>query len=517
MIRFHRSSIRIKNTNHFERLRGAALLIAAAGCILLATLIAASPASLGDFEGESDVGGPLLAGSSSFDVAHGDYHIIGGGANMWKEKDAFHYLWRRASGDVTLTAQVNFPHPGGNAHRKAGWMVRQALTPGAPYADLVMHGSGLTALQYRLTEGGTTQEIQSKISNPQAIRLVRLGNSFSLWAAAAGGQFELAGTVEVPLHDPVYVGLAVCAHDAAKTEEATFSSVSILGGSNERIRPQPVESRLEIISVDGHKRRVVYHVEKRFEAPNWSRDGKVLLFNMEGKLYTVPVKGGEPKLLDTGEAIHCNNDHGLSPDGKWLAITNSPNHVPFVYVLPSTGGTPRQVTQTGPSYWHGWSPDGKTLAFAGIRNGNGDIYSIPVEGGADRRLTDAPGLDDGPDYSPDGQYIYFNSERTGWMQIWRMHPDGSAQEQVTRDDYANWFAHPSPDGKWIVLLSYNKTIKGHPADQDVMLRLMPAAGGEPHVLVNLFGGQGTINVPSWSPDSKRLAFVSYRLLQGGRQ
>jgi len=503
--------------NRLERLPGVWLLSALIACLIFVALIAGAETSLGEFEGESDIGGPLRAGSTTYDASRGEYHVTGGGANMWKETDAFHFLWRRASGDLTLTANVRFPHPGGNAHRKAGWMVRQGLGPGAPYADLVVHGSGLTCLQYRLTEGGTTQEIQSKISMPESIRLVRLGNTFSLWAAPAGGPFELAGTVEVPLHDPVYAGLAVCAHDAAAQEEAAFSNVSILGGNEEHVRPQPVESRLEIISVNGHKRRVIYHAEKRFEAPNWSRDGKFLLFNSEGKLYTVPIKGGEPRPLDTGDAIHCNNDHGFSPDGKWLAITNSPDHIPFVYVLPAAGGKPRQVTETGPSYWHGWSPDGKTLAFAGIRGGNGDIYSIPVEGGEDRRLTDAPGLDDGPDYSPDGQYIYFNSERTGWMQIWRMRPDGSAQEQVTHDDYANWFAHPSPDGKWLVFLSYSKTVKGHPADQDVMLRLMPAAGGEPRVLVKLFGGQGTINVPSWSPDSKRLAFVSYRLLEGSKQ
>jgi TolB protein len=517
MIRIHHCFVGITNPRRLQRQRVAWPLLALAGCILLASWIVAAPVAVGDFEGESDVGGPLLAGSTTFDASRGEYHITGGGANMWKETDAFHYLWRRATGDLTLTAQVSFPHPGGSPHRKAGWMVRQALTPSAPYADLVVHRSGLTCLQYRLAEGGSTQEIQSKISNPQAIRLVRLGNNFSLWAAPAGGQFELAGTVEVPLSDPVYVGLAVCAHDAAAREEALFSNLSILSGKDEHVRAQPVESRLEIISLNGGKRHVVYHAEKRFEAPNWSRDGKFLLFNSEGKLYTLAVKGGEPRLLDTGEAIHCNNDHGFSPDGKWLAITHSPAHVPFVYVLPAAGGTPRQVTESGPSYWHGWSPDGKTLVFAGIRGGNGDIYSIPVEGGEDRRLTDAPGLDDGPDYSPDGQYIYFNSERTGWMQIWRMRPDGSAQQQVTRDDYANWFAHPSPDGKWLVLLSYDKTVKGHPADQDVMLRLMPAAGGEPRVLVKLFGGQGTINVPSWSPDSKRLAFVSYRLLQTSRQ
>jgi Tol biopolymer transport system component len=391
-------------------------------------------------------------------------------------------------------------------------MVRQGLGPSAPYADVVVHASGLTGLQYRLTEGGETKEVQSKISMPETIRLVRLGNSFSLWAARAGGPLELAGSVEVPLHDPVYVGLAVCAHDAGALEEAAISRVGLLVRKEEQERDQPVESRLEIISVDGSERRVIYRAEKRFEAPNWSRDGKFLLFNSGGRIYTLPVEGGEPRLLDTGSAVHCNNDHGFSPDGKWLAISNSPQNKSLIYVLPAGGGEPKLITRLGPSYWHGWSPDGKTLAFCAERSGNFDIYTIPVEGGEERRLTDAPGLDDGPDYSPDGQYIYFNSERTGWMQIWRMRPDGAAQEQVTSDDYANWFAHPSPDGKWLVFISFDKHVKGHPPNKDVVLRLMPAAGGEPRVLAKIFGGQGTINVPSWSPDSKRLAFVSYRLL-----
>jgi TolB protein len=178
-------------------------------------------------------------------------------------------------------------------------------------------------------------------------------------------------------------------------------------------------------------------------------------------------------------------------------------------LLPFAGGTPRRITATCPSYWHGWSPDGATLAFCGERNGEFDVYSIPAAGGREKRLTTAPGLDDGPDYSPDGRFIYFNSERTGRMQIWRMKPDGSQQEQITSDDNNNWFAHPSPDGKWIVFLTYGKEVSGHPANQDVSLRLMPVAGGPIEVLAKLFGGQGTINVPSWSPDSKEVAFVSY--------
>ncbi len=273
------------------------------------------------------------------------------------------------------------------------------------------------------------------------------------------------------------------------------------------------ESRLEIISVDGNDRKIIYRSNELFEAPNWSRDGKYLLFNRHGHLYNLPVGGGEPKMLNTGSANHCNNDHGFSPDGKLVALSHSPHDKSLIYVVPATGGEPREVTALGPSYWHGWSPDGKSLAYCAERHGNFDIYTIPLQGGAERRLTDSSGLDDGPDYSPDGKYIYFNSERTGLMQIWRMRTDGSEQTQITRDAHADWFPHPSPDGKWLVFLSYDQSVKGHPPNKDVALRIMSLQKGKPRVLAKLFGGQGTLNVPSWSPDSKRLAFVSYRLIR----
>jgi Tol biopolymer transport system component len=181
-------------------------------------------------------------------------------------------------------------------------------------------------------------------------------------------------------------------------------------------------------------------------------------------------------------------------------------------VLPIAGGVPRKITANGPSYWHGWSPDGKTLAYCAERNGEFDVYTIPADGGEEKRLTDAKGLDDGPEYSPDGKFIYFNSERSGLMQIWRMKPDGSDQEQVTSDEFNNWFAHPSPDGKWIAFISFAKDVTGHPANKDVTLRLMSLADKKIRVLAKLFGGQGTINVPSWSPDSRQVAFVSYQLV-----
>lgn len=276
-----------------------------------------------------------------------------------------------------------------------------------------------------------------------------------------------------------------------------------------------VESTLEVFTLATSERTVVYKAPVHFEAPNWSRDDKFLFYNSEGKIYTIPVKGGEPTLLFTGFAQKCNNDHGLSPDGTKLVVSHHESETgkSIIYTLPIAGGDPEQITPKGPSYWHGWSQDGKQLAYCAERNGEYDIYTIPVKGGVEKRLTTAKGLDDGPDYTANGKYIYFNSVRTGKMKIWRMKPDGTQQKQVTFDAYNDWFAHPSPDGKWIVFVSYEPDVEGHPANKNVMLRLMPIGGGQIKVLAKLFGGQGTINVPSWSPDSKKFAFVSYRVLE----
>jgi Tol biopolymer transport system component len=275
-----------------------------------------------------------------------------------------------------------------------------------------------------------------------------------------------------------------------------------------------IESRLEVLTVATGEREVVHSARAHFEAPNWSPDGGSLLFNQDGRVVVLPLEARTPRLLDTGTATRCNNDHGLSPDGKWLAISDQSEDggKSVIYILPAAGGKPKRVTARSPSYWHGWSPDGRTLAYCAERGGEYDVYTIPVEGGEERRLTTAPGLDDGPDYSPDGR-IWFNSARTGVMKIWRMDPDGRNQTQLTHnEEYADWFPHPSPDGKQVVFLSYERSVEGHPANQDVVLRLMPIGGGEPRVVARFLGGQGTINVPSWSPDGTRFAFVSYRLL-----
>lgn len=225
-------------------------------------------------------------------------------------------------------------------------------------------------------------------------------------------------------------------------------------------------------------------------------------------------------IINTGSANDCNNDHGLSFDGKLLIVSHNDSTVgkelnSRIFTLPEEGGTPKLITPLFPSYWHGISPDANTLIYCAMRNEAWDIYSIPTTGGEEKRLTTAEGLDDGCEFSPDGKYIYFNSFRTGKMQIWRMNVDGSEQTQLIFDEYSNWFPHPSPDGKWIAYISYTQDQKGsHPFGKDVKLRLMNLATKEVSDLTTVFfGGQGTINVPSWSPDSKRLAFVSYKILE----
>jgi len=437
--------------------------------------------------------------------------LTGGGENVWGVRDAFHGAWTRASGDVTLEADIAFPTPGGNAHRKAFLMVRQSLQPDSPYADAVLHGNGLTSLQYRERPGERTYEIQSAVSAPQRLRIEKRGKYVSMSLGEAGGTLRPAGgSFRLSLEDPYFVGLGVSAHDNAVLEKATFSDVSLKAGAGiEAGAAPPTRCTLETVTLASKDRRVVYTTTDRIEAPNWSRDGTTLIFNSKGRLLRIPVQGGVPQAIDTGIAVRCNNDHGLSPDGRMIAISDqTEERRSLIYLLPVEGGPPRRVTLLGPSYWHGWSPDGRTLAYCGERGGEFDIYTIPVEGGPETRLTTAKGLDDGPDYTPDGRFIYFNSERTGTMQIWRMHPDGSGQEQVTSDGFNNWFPHPSPDGRWLVFLSYEKDVKGHPGEKDVTLRIMPLSGGPIEVLAKLLGGQGTINVPSWSPDSKRVAFVS---------
>ena len=250
------------------------------------------------------------------------------------------------------------------------------------------------------------------------------------------------------------------------------------------------------------------------QAPNWSRDGKTLIFNRDGRIWSVPVGGGEPTAIDIGNATDCTGSHGLSPDGKWLAISCiTPDHPGRrVYIIPSGGGEPRMVTANASSSFHSWSPDGKTILFTRSGNGANNILSIPAEGGEETALTTGTGINDDPDYSPDGQYIYFSSDRAGGIQVFRMRPDGTHPEQMTFDEKRNWTPHPSPDGKSILIISYANDVTTHAANKDVMLRILDVGTGKIRDLVQIVGGTGTDNVPNWAPDGAHFAFVSYQML-----
>jgi TolB protein len=276
-------------------------------------------------------------------------------------------------------------------------------------------------------------------------------------------------------------------------------------------------SMLETVDVKTGERKVLAEFNHLIEAPNWTKDGKQLIYNSGGLLYTFELTSGESKLIESGYANHCNNDHVLSPDNTQLAVSHHTQEdgKSRIYVFSLSAGQPVLITPLAPSYLHGWSPDGGTLAYCAERNGEYNIYIIPAHGGIETQLTDTPGLDDGPEYSPDGRHIWFNSTRTGLMQVWRMNVDGSEQTQMTFDESNNWFPHVSPDGESVAYITYRKgdvQPNDHPANKDVEIRLMPSKGGPYVVIAELFGGQGTINVNSWSPDSPQLAFVSYKFI-----
>lgn len=275
-------------------------------------------------------------------------------------------------------------------------------------------------------------------------------------------------------------------------------------------------SILETVDVFTGSRTILKEFDTVIEAPNWTRDGKFLIYNSKGRIFRFELSTGDIQEIDSGLAIDCNNDHVLSPDNAQIAVSHFTNEdaTSRIYILPITGGKPELVTEKGPSYLHGWSPDGQTLAYCAERDGQYDIYTISVHGGKETQLTNLPGLDDGPEYAPSGQHIWFNSTRTGLMQIWRIRSDGSNPEHMVKEEANCWFPHVSPNGELVAYIAYAKgdvEPGDHPANKNVELRLVSANGGGSKTIVKLFGGQGTMNVNSWAPDNRTLAFVSYRL------
>ncbi len=416
----------------------------------------------------------------------------------------------KVTGDFILTAFVAHDR---NAHRSAE--VGLQVVEGAKRHTLSINLRGEAQVR-----SGSAKEASPVAKGPKfgysVLRIEREGTEVHCLAAATGE----------PLQRIAHLGVAGNTLDIGAFLQAQDSSVASVW--NVRIEiPVPddynasesghLPSRLEILDVFTGKRKIIHTSDGRFEAPNWMPDSTRLLFNESGSLYTINIDGTDKTKLNTGFADRNNNDHGISFDGTKLAISHHRDDLPgggsTVYVMDLAGGEPKLVTERTPSYWHGWAPNNEEVVYVARREQDHyDIYKKNINGGEELRLSDYEGSHaDGPEYTPDGEYIYYNAAPTGTMQIWRMLYDGWNKEQITFDEYNDWFPHISPDGKWIAFLSFPTEINptSHPAYKRVMLRLMPVSGGAPRVIAYLFGGQGTINVPSWSPDSKSIAFVSY--------
>ncbi len=453
-------------------------------------------------------------GSASYDTSAQAYVLEVGGSQQ-ADQDARHVAWKRMSGEFVVRARAEWSGSHSDPHRKLGWTVRSSLDPGAAHVSATVFADGRTVVQYRSASGNRTDETVSAVRAADVIQLARSGATYTMSVARHGDPFAREEIADVALGDSVYVGLFVGAREAGVTHRATFRNVRFVHPAPDDLVPyeEYLGSNLETLHVDTGQRRILHRAPVSLQAPNWTPDGETLIYNSNGLLYRFDLDTQAIDKLDTGFADANNNDHVLSFDGTQIGISHHAEEHDgnsIIYTLPISGGTPRQVTPEGPSYLHGWSPNGNWLTYTGQRNGVYDIYKIPVEGGDEVRLTSAEGLDDGSEYSPDGAYIYFNSVRSGSMEIWRMRPDGSGKEQLTDDRFNNWFPHISPDGQTIVFLSYQPDVApgDHPFYKHVYLRKMPVDGGTPGVVAYLYGGQGTINVPSWSPDSKRVAFIS---------
>src|ERR1700754_641547 len=453
--------------------------------LLLVFMLALSSQSvfsqkLGIFDGHGDVGSGVKPGSASFLPETSQYVISGAGYNVWADHDEFQYVWKKMTGDFILYTRAEFLGTWVSYHRKVGWMVRKSLDGNSPHVNAVEHGDGLTSLQFRRSAGAQTEEHKLNMTHANILQLERKGNQYIMRAAIYGDTY-LTDTVTVDLGDDVYVGLFVGSHNSDILETGVFSNVSItvpFKGEADQRTQMTLGSNLEIMDVASGHRETIYKVPYSIQAPNWTPDGKSLIFNdAKGLIYRFDLSSRTPAPINTGTVTSNNNDHVISFDGKMLGLSNFVKDLggSIIYTVPIEGGTPKQITPKGPSYFHGWSPDGKDMVFCGQRNNEFDVYKVPSTGGKGVRLTHVKGLDDGPEYTPDGQYIYFNSVRSGLMQIWRMKPDGSGQEQVFNDEYNNWFPHISPDGKWMVFISFNKSVEGHPPNKDVILRVMSLA------------------------------------------
>jgi Tol biopolymer transport system component len=470
---------------------------------------------IGAFDRFSNIGGPKISGSASYSEPAQKYLLTGAGSNIWFAQDSFAFLSKKVKGDFILQTQVRFQGDGHELHRKAGLMVRSSTAGSSATIACTVHGDGLTSFQYRSSNGSMMKEMKLSIRGADVLQLERRGNIYTMSSAHFGEPFQVQTLDSIDLGADLDAGLFVCAHTNKYSEQAEFTNTRFFKPAPDSLIQYKsyIGSALEVMDVATGHREVIAGNTGSIQAPNWTPDGKTLIYNEAGKLVSFDLATKTQAVINTDFATKNNNDHVLTFDGQQIGISH---HDPAskgqsaVYTVPVKGGIPKRITENSPSYFHGWSPDNQVLLFTGERKGDFDIYKISKDGGKEIQLTNTTGLDDGSEFSPDGRFIYFCSVRTGKMQIWRMDPHGKNQVQLTFDEMNNWFPHVSPDGRSVVFISFPKEVPAdkHPFYQKVYLRMIPVEGGVPKVIAYVYGGQGSMNVPSWSPDSKQIAFVS---------
>ena len=497
------------------------MALATLGLVAHALAFAAQPGTLGLFDGQTAVGHNASRGDAGYNAATDTYTLTSNGANTWYHVDDFRFVWKKTSGDLTLTADIRFPPAAyahePNPHRKGILMFRQTLDAGAAYVALGAHGSGMTALQFRRSRGANTEDIELNIDAPQTVRIEKRGDRFTIFLSMKGEPLHPVGaSVSLHLTEPFYVGLGALSHDPDTLDKVEFAHV-VLQPTAHPENPQPaIYSTLETIQTEDQFRRamIIRSVPALMRSADWTPGGKSIDVWENGRLLTVPYltpeAGGPPRTIDIPGLVDCSGNFGVSPDGKWLAVSCADIHggPHAVYVVAPDGtGTARKITQgIIPSFFHAWSPDSRTIAFTRGRAGKADIFTIAAAGGPETRLTHDT-LNDGPDFSPDGKLIYFDSARSGTTQIWRMQADGSAAEQITDDDNVNSSPHVSPDGKSLAFLC--QPHGSGDAIGPAALKIMAFSDGLIRTLAEFQGNRDSFSMYGWG-DNNHVAFISYQ-------
>lgn len=380
--------------------------------------LALEPIDLGPFSTISDVGELSRKTLVAFDRSSGIYFVSASGENIWGERDAFGFVWRELQGEASIGARVHLIGKSSQPHRKAGVMFRQSLAPDSIYVDAVVHGDGLTSLQFRAEAGGPTREIQCDRQEPTAIRLEKRGDYFQLFTSNEDGVYSTTGCmIKVILGTKFLAGLAVSAHDNAAFETARFSSVTV---GLPPPRKSTTVSAIEIVPVDSLTRRVLWYSSQKLEVPSFTADGDGVCFREGGQIMKLSLVGSsEPILVGADNMDVCATAAPLSSPQRLSSRVSGGRSLVW---LETAEGKPRKLIDDGRSQWH-------------------------------------------PRIAPDAaSFVYLS---------------GTA-----------------------------RPLDGKIAASDYLLILRALAGGEERTLAHLYGGPGSLGLSPWSPDGKRVVFMS---------